>query len=238
MENMVLHKADSRGMANHGWLKTAHTFSFANYYNPDRIHFGALRVLNDDIVAGGMGFGMHPHDNMEIITIPLEGELRHKDSMGNTSVIKKGDVQVMSAGTGIMHSEMNHLPDQLVKLLQIWIIPNKRNVLPRYDEITISEKFQLNQFQQIVSPNPDDEGAYIHQNAWFNLGTFEEGKSADYQTHLPGNGAYFFIIEGKASVHQQILERRDGAGFWNRDNFEIQFQETTQMLIMEVPMNF
>ncbi|HRN44153.1 MAG TPA: pirin family protein, partial [Flavobacterium sp.] len=171
----VLHKANTRGHANHGWLESHHTFSFANYHNPDRMNFGALRVLNDDRVNQGMGFGEHPHDNMEIISIPLEGDLEHQDSMGNTTVIKQGDIQVMSAGTGLYHSEYNKNKDQLVKFLQIWVYPNKKNVTPRYDQITLDLNDRHNKLQQILSPNPEDEGVWIHQDAWFHIGKFDNG---------------------------------------------------------------
>jgi redox-sensitive bicupin YhaK (pirin superfamily) len=169
MTKTILHKSETRGHANHGWLESYHTFSFANYYNPERMHFGVLRVLNDDRVNPGMGFGAHPHDNMEIISIPLEGDLEHKDSMGNVATIKHGDIQVLSAGTGIQHSEYNRNQNQLVKFLQIWIFPNKKNVTPRYDQITLNIAERHNKLQQIISPNPDDEGVWIHQDAWFHL---------------------------------------------------------------------
>src|SRR6188508_2139805 len=163
MKNTVLHKANTRGHADHGWLNAYHSFSFASWYNPDRIQFGTLRVLNDDTVAPGMGFGTHPHDNMEIISIPLEGDLEHKDSMGNTTVIRNGDIQVMSAGSGIQHSEYNKNKDQSVKFLQIWVFPNKKNVTPRYDQITLNINDRHNKLQQIISPNVDDAGVWIHQ---------------------------------------------------------------------------
>ena len=181
MSNIILHKADTRGNANHGWLQSRHTFSFANYYNPERMNFGALRVLNDDSVAAGMGFGTHPHDNMEIISIPLEGDLEHKDSMGNISVIKHGDIQVMSAGTGIFHSEYNKNKDRLVKFLQIWVFPDKKNVTPRYDQITLDLADRHNKLQQILSPDAEDTGVWIHQKAWFHLGKFEKGISTEYK---------------------------------------------------------
>jgi len=174
MANTILHKAETRGYANHGWLQSKHTFSFANYYNPQRMHFGVLRVLNDDRVEAGMGFGTHPHDNMEIISIPLEGDLEHKDSMGNTAIIKKGDVQVMSAGSGITHSEYNRSKDSLVKFLQIWIFPNKKNVAPRYDQISLNSNDRHNKLQQIVSPNANEEGVWINQDAWFFMGKFDK----------------------------------------------------------------
>ncbi len=175
MSKHIIHKADTRGNANFGWLNSYHTFSFGHYFEPSRTHFGALRVLNDDTVAAGMGFGTHPHDNMEIISIPLEGDLEHQDSMGNKTVIKHGDVQVMSAGTGVSHSEYNKNQDKQVKFLQIWVFPNKRNVTPRYDQITLHETDRRNKFQQILSPNANDEGIWIHQDAWFHLGKFDEG---------------------------------------------------------------
>jgi quercetin 2,3-dioxygenase len=175
MKNTILHKASTRGHADHGWLNAHHTFSFASYYNQDRVQFGVLRVLNDDIVASGMGFGTHPHDNMEIITIPLEGDLAHKDSMGNTEVIKFGDVQVMSAGTGIQHSEFNPNNDKRTNLLQIWVFPKYRNVEPRYQQITLDTSDRNNKLQQILSPNADDAGVWIHQDAWFHMGNLDKG---------------------------------------------------------------
>lgn len=188
LENSILHKANTRGYADHGWLKSRHTFSFANYHNPERMHFGVLRVLNDDIVDAGRGFGTHPHDNMEIISIPLEGDLEHKDSMGNTTVIKNGDVQVMSAGTGVFHSEFNKNQDKLVKFLQIWVYPNKRNVTPRYGQISLDIAARKNKFQQILSPDPNDEGVWIHQDAWFHMGNFDQGISSSYTLKKKGNG--------------------------------------------------
>lgn len=237
MENFVLHKAATRGHANHGWLDAHHTFSFANYYDPERIHFGALRVLNDDIVDGGMGFGMHPHENMEIISIPLEGDLEHKDSMGNSAVIRHGDIQVMSAGTGVYHSEFNKNNDKKVKLLQIWVFPNKRNVTPRYDQITLNPADRKNKFQQLVSPNPDDAGMWIHQNAWFNLGTFDGAMEEQYKLHDSQNGVYAFIIKGSATINGHSLDTRDGLGIWNTEMLTIKTLEPdTEVLLMEVPM--
>ncbi len=237
MANSVLHKADTRGHANHGWLNSYHTFSFANYYNPERMHFGVLRVLNDDTVQGGMGFGTHPHDNMEIISIPLDGDLEHKDSMGNVTVIKNGDIQVMSAGTGISHSEYNKNRDKLVKFLQIWVFPNKRNVTPRYDQITLNLADRKNKLQQILSPNPDDEGVWIHQNAWFHLGTLDKDFAAQYQIKSPGNGVYAFVINGDVTVGGQQLHARDGFGIWNVDAIDIKADSNAEILLMEVPMN-
>lgn len=237
MENFVLHKAATRGHANHGWLDAHHTFSFANYYDPERIHFGALRVLNDDIVDPGMGFGMHPHDNMEIITIPLEGDLEHKDSMGNTAVIRQGDIQVMSAGTGVYHSEYNKNKDKKVKLLQIWVFPNKRNVTPRYDQITLNADDRKNKFQQIVSPNTEDAGMWIHQDAWFNLGVFDAGREQQYKLHDTQNGVYAFVIKGSVTINGQALDTRDGLGIWNTEMLNIKSLEPdTELLLMEIPM--
>lgn len=236
MENTIIHKAETRGHANHGWLNSFHTFSFANYYNPERMHFGALRVLNDDQVEAGMGFGTHPHDNMEIISIPLEGDLEHKDSMGNTAVIKNGDVQVMSAGTGITHSEYNGNKDKQVKFLQIWVFPNKKNVSPRYDQITLKEEDRHNKLQQIVSPSPEDAGAWIHQNAWFHLGKFNKGVSTDYNLKAKENGVYAFVLSGEVSINGNKLGTRDGFGIWDTDKFSIKADSDAEFLLMEVPM--
>jgi redox-sensitive bicupin YhaK (pirin superfamily) len=236
MLNSVLHKSETRGDANHGWLHSRHTFSFANYYDPERVHFGMLRVLNDDIVEAGMGFGTHPHDNMEIISIPLEGDLEHKDSMGNISVIKHGDVQVMSAGSGITHSEYNKNKDKPVKFLQIWVFPNKNNVKPRYDQITLKITDRLNRLQQILSPDPEDEGVWIYQNAWFHIGKFEEGYSADYHLKAKGNGIYAFILSGDVMIGDQELNRRDGFGIWDVDKLTVKAISDAEFLLMEVPM--
>lgn len=237
MENTILHKAETRGDANHGWLHSKHSFSFANYYNPERMHFGVLRVLNDDIVAAGMGFGTHPHDNMEIISIPLQGDLEHKDSMGTTAVIKNGDVQLMSAGTGITHSEYNKNKDRAVKFLQIWVFPNKKNVTPRYDQISLKESDRHNKLQQIISPNPEDAGMWIHQNAWFHLGKFDKGIAMDYILKAKGNGVYFFNLTGTVEVNGQVLNDRDGFGIWDTDKITIKSSSDAEFLIMDVPMN-
>jgi len=236
MANSVLHKAETRGDANHGWLHSKHTFSFANYYNPERMHFGALRVLNDDTVAGGRGFGTHPHDNMEIISIPLEGDLEHKDSMGNVAVIKNGEIQVMSAGTGIQHSEYNKSKDAAVKFLQIWVFPNKKNVTPRYDQIPLLLEDRKNKLQQILSPNAGDAGVWIHQNAWFHLADFDKGTTVDYQFKAKGNGLYIFDLKGDLKIDDQIINTRDGLGIWDTDSVKITAQTDTEFLLMEVPM--
>ncbi len=237
MKTYEFHAADSRGAANHGWLQSFHTFSFANYYNPSRIHFGALRVLNDDTVSGGMGFGEHPHDNMEIISIPLEGDLEHKDSMGNTTVIRNGDIQVMSAGTGIYHSEYNRNKDATVKFLQIWVFPNKKNVTPRYDQITMNPADRQNQFQQVLSPNPEDAGVWVHQDAWFHLGKFDQDISVDYSIKKEGNGLYVFVLSGEFEVDGQVVQTRDGLGI--RQASDVSFKALSpgaEVLLMEVPM--
>jgi hypothetical protein len=236
MENTILHKAETRGDADHGWLHSKHTFSFANYYNPERMHFGVLRVLNDDTVSGGMGFGTHPHDNMEIISIPLEGDLEHKDSMGNIAVIRNGDIQVMSAGTGIQHSEYNKSKDNNVKFLQIWVFPNKKNVTPRYDQITLQAEDRHNKLQQILSPNADDAGVWIHQNAWFHLGKFDKGVSTEYKLKLKGNGVYIFNLNGDLEANGQLLNNRDGFGIWDTDKMKLTAITNSEFLIMEVPM--
>lgn len=232
----ILHKAESRGHANHGWLDTHHTFSFANYYNPERVHFGALRVLNDDWIASGEGFGNHPHDNMEIITIPLTGAVEHKDSMGNHGEIATGEIQVMSAGTGIFHSEFNRNQNQELQLLQIWVIPNKRNVTPRYDQISLADVAKTDELFQILSPNPDDQGVWIHQNAWFHLGDLSEGWKGKYDLKDNKNGVYFFVIEGDVTIAGQKLNRRDGLGINETDSVEIKTDAVTKLLVMEIPM--
>jgi redox-sensitive bicupin YhaK (pirin superfamily) len=232
----IFHSSSSRGHANHGWLKSHHSFSFANYYNPEKIHFGALRVLNDDYVAPGMGFGEHPHQNMEIISIPLEGDLEHKDSMGNITVIKHGDIQVMSAGTGVYHSEYNKSKSNAVKFLQIWVIPNKQNVQPRYDQITLNLKDRENKLQQILSPNADDEGVWIHQNAWFHLGNFSADKTSTYNLKKEGNGVYVFLLKGNAIVADKELNERDAIGIWECNSFDFKSISDCEVLLMEVPM--
>ena len=236
MANTVLHKAETRGHANHGWLNSHHTFSFANYYNPERMHFGVLRVLNDDIVRGGNGFGRHPHDNMEIISIPLEGDLEHQDSMGNIAVIKNGDIQVMSAGTGITHSEKNKSLSNEVKFLQIWVFPNKKNVEPRYDQLTLNAEDRKNKLQQILSPSQDDDGVWIHQDAWFHLGSLDEGNTQSYQLKKEGNGVYIFVISGEITVGDQKLNNRDGFGIWDVSEINILADTNAEVLVMEVPM--
>jgi quercetin 2,3-dioxygenase len=231
----VLHKADSRGKANHGWLNSFHSFSFAGFHNPERMHFGVLRVLNDDTVAPGRGFGRHPHDNMEIISIPLEGELVHQDNMGTKAVIRKGDIQVMSAGTGVEHSEFNNSQDQEVKFLQIWVFPKVKGVEPRYAQQQIPES--PNQLVQVLSPSANDEGVWINQNAWFHLGEFDREQSLEYRIKQAGNGVYAFVLQGSLQIAGQQLENRDGFGVWDTDSLTIQGTPGSRILLMEVPMS-
>jgi redox-sensitive bicupin YhaK (pirin superfamily) len=237
MTNYILHKANTRGHANHGWLESFHTFSFAGYHNPERMQFGVLRVLNDDRVNQGMGFGKHPHDNMEIISIPLDGDLEHQDSMGNTTVIKQGDIQAMSAGTGIFHSEYNKNKDQLVKFLQIWIYPNKKNVTPRYDQITMKLEDRHNNLQQILSPNAADEGVWIHQDAWFHMGKFDQNFETSYTIKKEGNGVYAFVLKGDFTLGGINVNERDGLGIIDVTSFDIKaVSDNAEILLMEVPM--
>ena len=234
MTKKILHQAQTRGFADHNWLKSYHTFSFASYYNPERMNFGVLRVLNDDIIAPTMGFDMHPHNNMEIISIPLEGELEHKDSMGNVAIIKAGEIQVMSAGTGIYHSEYNKSSEKEGKFLQIWVFPNKKNVTPRYDQYIL--KNEKNVLQQILSPNKDEEGVWIHQNAWFHLGNFDADKIVEYQLKNTENGVYAFVINGNITIEDVELQTRDALGIWNTNSLILKTLKDTTILLMEVPM--
>ena len=232
----ILHTAGSRGDANHGWLHSKHSFSFASYYNPEKIHFGVLRVLNDDFVAAGMGFGLHPHDNMEIITIPLSGTVEHKDSMGNSGTISAGEVQVMSAGTGIYHSEFNAEKNLSLSLLQIWVFPDTKNVIPRYEQISITELEKENELYQILSPSATDQGVWIHQQAWFSLGNFTTEWEGSYQLHRPESGVYVFVIEGDAVIAGNKLNKRDGIGMSEVSEIEIKTFVGTKLLVMEVPV--
>lgn len=234
----IVHTSESRGNANHGWLNATHSFSFASWYNPERMNFGALRVLNDDVVSAKMGFGTHPHDNMEIITIPLEGGIEHKDSMGNSGIVAVGEVQVMSAGTGIQHSEVNQNKDQEVKLLQIWVIPNRRNVEPRYQQIEIKTLEVKNKFFQILSPNPEDQGVWIHQDAYFNMGNLDKGITDTYQINNKSNGVYAFVIEGSATIGGELLNQRDAVGITETEQIQITAESDAKILLMEVPMVF
>jgi quercetin 2,3-dioxygenase len=231
----VLHRADSRGKANHGWLKTSFSFSFADYYDKERMNFGALRVLNDDSIAGGHGFDMHPHKNMEIITIPLSGALAHKDNQGGSGIVKAGDIQVMSAGSGVYHSEFNASETETATLLQIWAFPNQNNVKPRYDQKTFDTAERQNRWQKVVAPN-DPNALWVHQDLVFSLGEFDKDRSTEYNFQFKGNGVYAFIIEGKVEIDGQELNRRDALGIWNTDKIKLNILEKSNILLMEVPM--
>lgn len=235
----IFYKESTRGRQNHGWLDARHTFSFANYYDPQRINFGALRVLNDDIIDGGEGFGTHPHDNMEIITIPLSGALAHKDSMGHAEVIQSGEVQVMSAGSGITHSEYNANKDIAVNLFQIWIFSNKQNVEPRYEQKAFDFNQTKNQLILIVSPDGEDTSLWIHQDAWLSVGTFDKNQKIDYLLKKSGNGVFAMVIEGSFKVGDNLLSSRDAIGIWEVEELSIESQsEDARILLIEVPMEF
>lgn len=236
--NTTIYKADSRGHANHGWLDTHHTFSFASYYDPDRIHFGALRVLNDDKIDGGTGFPKHPHENMEIISIPLYGDLAHEDSMGNKSVIKENDVQVMSAGTGVVHSEFNHNEGKRTEFLQIWVFPKKENVEPRYGQHSFKPEDRINKFQLVVSPNKEDVPTWVHQDTWFHLSNFEEGYSSTYEFKKAENGLFIFLLEGELNVEGHLLSKRDGLSITDTQKVQIEATQNAHFLLMEVPLNW
>jgi len=232
----IVHRADTRGFADHGWLQARHSFSFANWYDPNKIHFGALRVLNDDSIAAGKGFGAHPHDNMEIVTIPLSGAVRHEDSLGHQGIIQAGEVQIMSAGKGILHSEFNNSETEELRLFQIWIFPNERNVEPRYDQLRIDPNGMKNSFQQLLSPNKDDAGLWIHQNAWINMAEMDENKELTYTLHDQENGVYILLIEGEVSILEETLENRDAIGVWDGKKVPIIAKRKSKVLVLEVPM--
>lgn len=232
----VIHRADTRGYANHGWLKSHHTFSFANYYDPNRIHFGALRVLNDDAVKGGMGFGAHPHDNMEIVSIVLNGELAHSDNTGNKEVIRKNDVQIMSAGTGVVHSEFNASKTDEVNFLQIWVIPKERNVTPRYDQKTFDPATRENALQEVISPDKNGGGLWLNQDAWFTLGKYEAGKKLDITAKAPNIGTYLFLLSGELKVDGETLTTRDAIGLYEYDKANIEVIKPAEFLLIDVPM--
>jgi len=231
----LIHKSSSRGHANHGWLNTYHTFSFAGYHNPERVQFGALRVLNDDEVAGGTGFGTHPHDNMEIVTIMLSGELRHADSMGHSQVLREGEVQAMSAGTGITHSEKNNLPDKPARLLQIWVFPMKQNTVPRYEQKAFEPDGRRDKWQLLVGPDITESALNIGQQAWFSRNELSKGQESNYSPKEKTNGVYFFVIEGSATVADEVLQQRDGMGIWKTDYVSVVANENCDILAIEVP---
>lgn len=232
----VLHKADTRGVANHGWLSSHHTFSFANYYNPERMGFGTLRVINDDIVAPSRGFGTHPHENMEIISVPLSGCLRHKDTMGNEHVIKADEVQAMSAGTGLQHSEYNHSQNEAVNFLQIWVYPKRKNIKPNYSQKEFLEENRMNKIQLVVSPDGRDNTVEINQDAFFSRTQIGVGNELTYSKYLKDNGVYFLILEGDIEVNGKSLSTKDGLGVMDADDLKLVAKSKSEVLIMEVPL--
>jgi quercetin 2,3-dioxygenase len=234
----IIHKAEDRGFANHGWLKAAHSFSFANWYNPEKVHFGLLRVLNDDIVAPAMGFDLHPHKDMEIITIPLSGALRHSDNMGNEGVITAGEVQVMSAGSGVMHSEYNASQTENLNLFQIWIFTDRKGHQPRYDQKKFDETERKNKWQLLVSPDSSDDSLWIYQNAFISIIETDQVNSTVYKLKEEKNGVYFMLIDGEAEIAENNLQKRDAVGIWDfTGELEIKFTQTSKLLAIEVPMN-
>ncbi|MDZ4072914.1 MAG: pirin family protein [Sediminibacterium sp.] len=231
----ILHKANTRGHASFGWLNSYHTFSFGHYYNPERIHFGALRVLNDDTVKGGMGFSKHPHDNMEIVSIPLSGDLHHKDTTGRDEIIRQHDVQIMSAGSGIAHSETNANHDKEVKFLQIWVFPKEKNIEPRYQQKSFKPEDRLNQVLAVVAPD-DEQAVWINQDAWFSLANLEAGIEKTYQIKRKENGVYAFVIGGQVTINGEQLDARDGLGIWETDTINITANNNAEILLIDVPM--
>ena len=232
----IYYPANERGHNDIGWLKANFSFSFGPYYNPDKVHFGALRVLNDDVIAGGTGFGTHPHDNMEIITIPITGALEHKDSMGSIGVIQSGEVQVMSAGSGVTHSEYNHSKTEAANTLQIWLFPKVRNIKPRYDQRNFNDVLKLNELTTLISPDKNVDTLWINQDAIFSMGDFEPGKKINYEVKIPGNGVYIFVIDGSAKVGDTNLNKRDGLGVYDMSSFTIETEAQSRLLLMEIPM--
>jgi len=233
----IFHPAGERGHANHGWLDSFHSFSFAGFYDPNKVHFGALRVLNDDTVKGGYGFSKHPHDNMEIVSIPLEGDLHHQDTTGRDKIIKQGDVQIMSAGSGIAHSETNANRDKTVKFLQIWVFPKEKDIEPRYDQKSFPAEGRKNKLQTVVAPD-DAEAVWINQQAWFTLGNLEKDVTASYNIKQNGNGVYAFLIEGSVTINGVELKRRDAVGIWEIDQLDITATSNAELLLIDVPMSF
>ena len=233
--NTILYKASERGHANHGWLNSYHSFSFAGYHDPKKVHFGALRVLNDDTVKGGCGFSKHPHDNMEIVSIPLSGDLEHNDSTGRNAIIRQNDVQIMSAGSGIAHSEMNANKDKEVKFLQVWVFPKEQDITPRYEQKTFEPQTRHNSIQTVVAPD-DSNAVWINQDAWFSLASFDKGFSTAYTFKKPGDGLYVFVLEGSVTIDRQVLSKRDALGISGADTVKISAGENAELLLIEVPM--
>lgn len=233
----IFYPESERGHNDIGWLKANFSFSFASYYNPDKMNFGVLRVLNDDIIAAGRGFGSHPHDNMEIITIPLKGGFEHKDSMGNTGVVNAGEVQVMSAGTGVYHSEYNASHTEAANTLQIWLFPKERNIQPRYDQMSFKDRFKLNEFTTLISPQNSEDTLWINQDATFSMGEFEAGQTINYDIKTKGNGAYVFVLDGAAKINNQVLNKKDALGVYDTSSLTIIAEEPSRFLIIDVPMS-
>ncbi len=231
-----MHKAATRGRANHGWLDSHHTFSFAQYYNPERMGFGLLRVLNDDVVAPGMGFGTHPHDNMEIVSIPIKGSLAHQDSTGTKEVIQTNEVQIMSAGSGLTHSEFNASKADPVNFLQIWVFPKERDITPRYEQKTFRPEDRQNRLQTVIAPEKQEGALWINQDAWFTLGTLKSGFSEEYTLHKQGNGLYAFVIDGEVEIDGEKLSKRDGMGISDVSSVTVKASGDAEVLLMEVPM--
>lgn len=234
---LTLHTADSRGLADHGWLHSRHTFSFANYYDPERIRFGLLRVINDDIVQPSMGFGTHPHENMEIVSIPLAGSLRHQDSMGNQHIITAGEIQIMSAGSGLTHSEYNNSDSEDVNFLQIWVYPDKKDIAPRYGQQRFDKADRRNRFQLVVSPERDTLAIWINQQAWFSMADLDAETSITYHRKSEKSGLYFFIIDGDLSIAGHTVKRRDGLGLTDTADVELTARSPAEVLCIEVPMS-
>ena len=233
----ILHKASDRGKADHGWLKPNFYFSFGQYRNPDKIHFGALRVLNDDFIAGGGAFPTHPHDNMEIVTIPFSGAIKHKDNTGGEGIIKAGDVQIMSAGTGVEHSEANGSATEPVTLFQIWLFPKVNNIQPRYGQKTFDVTERFNKWQYIVSPNAADNGLWINQDARFALTILETGREINYVNAFKGNGVFLVVIKGSVKIADVELGIKDALAISDTDSFTITASEDAELLAIEVPMH-
>lgn len=231
----IYHSADKRGHVNFGWLDSHHSFSFGHYHDAEKMNFGVLRVLNDDVITGGSAFGTHPHDNMEIVSIPLTGALEHKDSTGTQSVINQNDVQIMSAGSGLSHSEYNHFADKTTNFLQVWVMPKKRNIEPRYDQKTFNPADRINQIQTVVAPD-NEKAVWINQDAWFSLSNLMEGKTIDYSVKKKGNGVYVFVLEGNVIIQEQDLTKRDALEIWEIENVAIKAGVDSEILIIEVPM--
>lgn len=234
----VIHQANSRGHADHGWLRSNHSFSFASYHNPERMGFGLLRVLNDDVVEPTRGFETHPHKNMEIVSIPLSGALRHKDSEGNRTVIQSGEVQLMSAGTGVLHSEFNDSDKEVVNFLQIWVLPEKLDIAPRYDQAEFPEDGRKNQLQLVVSPlDGDEKGIKINQQAYFSLLDLDKDHSLPYKLKNRNHGVYVFVLEGSVKVEDKNLEARDAIGINECSSFEISATKDSKLVFIEIPMS-